>query len=270
MRASNVEYHAPARFDDLLEIFVRLARIGRTSATYECAAYRMEDDLLMVTATQTLVLVDLAERAAGRDPGATTARPIRVVRGSRLSRHDRARHTGALEAIERVLNRGGDADDVLREVVAILHERLGRFVRISFVEEGALAPGPSAGDDEPRHGASRSSGRAGAWPSSRSAATSARRRPRAPRARGGARLAVCARRLGHRRRGLEPVVPARAVERARAAAAPAAAFRDFARSVSARADPDLARRNCGARPSDAVAVERAPQVPQPPPPSLTL
>ena len=54
MRASDVEYHAPARFDDLLEIFVRLARIGRTSATYECAAYRMEDDALMVTASQTL------------------------------------------------------------------------------------------------------------------------------------------------------------------------------------------------------------------------
>jgi acyl-CoA thioester hydrolase len=62
MRASNVEYHAPARFDDLLEIFVRLARIGRTSATYECAAYRAGDDALMVVASQTLVLVDLAER----------------------------------------------------------------------------------------------------------------------------------------------------------------------------------------------------------------
>jgi acyl-CoA thioester hydrolase len=62
MRASDVEYHAPARFDDLLEIFVRAARIGRTSTTYECAAYRMDDDELMVTARQTLVLVDLAER----------------------------------------------------------------------------------------------------------------------------------------------------------------------------------------------------------------
>ena len=62
MRASSVEYHAPARFDELLEIFVRTARIGRTSTTYECAAYRMEDDELMVTATQTLVLVDLEER----------------------------------------------------------------------------------------------------------------------------------------------------------------------------------------------------------------
>jgi acyl-CoA thioester hydrolase len=62
MRASQVEYHAPARFDDLLECFVRVSRIGRTSVTYECAAYRLPDDELMVTATQALVLVDLAER----------------------------------------------------------------------------------------------------------------------------------------------------------------------------------------------------------------
>ena len=62
MRALSVEYHAPAIFDDEIEVFVRLARIGRTSATYEFAAYRSADDLLMVTATQTLVLVDLDER----------------------------------------------------------------------------------------------------------------------------------------------------------------------------------------------------------------
>ncbi len=64
MRASNIEYHAPARFDDLLEVFIRISRIGRTSATYEMAAYRVDDDSLMVTATQTLVLVDLDERKA--------------------------------------------------------------------------------------------------------------------------------------------------------------------------------------------------------------
>jgi hypothetical protein len=56
-------------------------------------------------------------------------------------------HSGALEAIEHVLNRGGDADDVLRAVVSILHERLGRFVRISFVEAEKLAPGPAAGEE---------------------------------------------------------------------------------------------------------------------------
>jgi acyl-CoA thioester hydrolase len=64
MRANTIEYLAPARFDDLLEVFIRVARIGRTSVTYECAAYRVGDDVLMVTATQTLVLVDLDERKA--------------------------------------------------------------------------------------------------------------------------------------------------------------------------------------------------------------
>jgi acyl-CoA thioester hydrolase len=64
MRAISVEYHAPAVFDDLIEVCVRMAKIGRTSATYELAAYRARDDVLMVTATQTLVLVDLDERKA--------------------------------------------------------------------------------------------------------------------------------------------------------------------------------------------------------------
>jgi len=63
MRASNVEYHAPARFDDLLECFVRVSRLGRTSVTYEVAAVSLEDGALMVTGTQTLVLIDPAARA---------------------------------------------------------------------------------------------------------------------------------------------------------------------------------------------------------------
>jgi acyl-CoA thioester hydrolase len=62
MRASHVDYLAPARFDDLLEAFIRVSRIGRTSITYECAAHRLPDDTLMVQAAQTLVLVDPAER----------------------------------------------------------------------------------------------------------------------------------------------------------------------------------------------------------------
>ena len=64
MRALTVEYHAPARFDDLIEVFIRVSRIGRTSTTYELSAYLVDSDELMVTATQTLVLVDLAERRA--------------------------------------------------------------------------------------------------------------------------------------------------------------------------------------------------------------
>jgi len=62
MRASHVVYEAPAVFDDLLEVFIRTKRIGRTSVTSECAAYRVEDDMLMCTAEQTMVLIDVAER----------------------------------------------------------------------------------------------------------------------------------------------------------------------------------------------------------------
>lgn len=68
MRGMTVEYLAPARFDDLVELFIRVARIGRTSVMYECAAYRVEDDAHMVTAHQTVVLVELATHTASPVP----------------------------------------------------------------------------------------------------------------------------------------------------------------------------------------------------------
>jgi acyl-CoA thioester hydrolase len=83
MRASALEYFAPARFDDLLEVFIRVSRFGRTSATYEGAAYRMEDDALMVTARQTLVLVDLHERRAAPIPE-RYREPVRAFEGEDL------------------------------------------------------------------------------------------------------------------------------------------------------------------------------------------
>jgi len=58
MRANDVEYFAPARFDDELEIRVRVAKIGRTSMTFEFAAFKTPDDTLLVTAHQTLVFID--------------------------------------------------------------------------------------------------------------------------------------------------------------------------------------------------------------------
>jgi acyl-CoA thioester hydrolase len=70
MRANDVEYFAPAVFDDEIEVYVRVARLGRTSVTFAFAAYRLPDDLLMVTAHQTLVYVDLAERKACPVPDA--------------------------------------------------------------------------------------------------------------------------------------------------------------------------------------------------------
>ena len=68
MRALTIDFLAPARFDDLIEVFVRVSRIGRTSVTYEYAAYRLEDDLLLVTGHQTVVLVELATHTASPVP----------------------------------------------------------------------------------------------------------------------------------------------------------------------------------------------------------
>jgi acyl-CoA thioester hydrolase len=62
MRANDVEYFAPARFDDELEIHIRVATLGRTSMTYEFAAYKTPEETLLVTAHQTLVFIDRETR----------------------------------------------------------------------------------------------------------------------------------------------------------------------------------------------------------------
>ena len=56
-------------------------------------------------------------------------------------------YRSALEAVERILNRGGDADDVLRAVVAAILESVPHYtwVGIAFMEEGRLELGPEAG-----------------------------------------------------------------------------------------------------------------------------
>jgi hypothetical protein len=53
--------------------------------------------------------------------------------------------SGALEAIDQILNRGSDADEVLRDVVGVLHDDYS-WVGISFVEEGELLLGPALGE----------------------------------------------------------------------------------------------------------------------------
>jgi hypothetical protein len=55
-------------------------------------------------------------------------------------------HDGALDAIDQILTRGGDADEVLRAVVAVLHGDYS-WVGISFVEEGELVLGPAEGEE---------------------------------------------------------------------------------------------------------------------------
>jgi len=56
-------------------------------------------------------------------------------------------HAAAVEAIDRILDRGGDADEVLRAVVQTLLDGFEHYswVGIYFVEEGELALGPWQG-----------------------------------------------------------------------------------------------------------------------------
>jgi hypothetical protein len=55
--------------------------------------------------------------------------------------------TLSVSEIEAIVAGGGDVDEVLRRVVALLHENAGyAWAGIFFVEEGALALGPSAGE----------------------------------------------------------------------------------------------------------------------------
>jgi L-methionine (R)-S-oxide reductase len=62
-------------------------------------------------------------------------------------------HGGALEAIERILNRGGEADDVLRAVVDVLHDRFDDYswVGIYLVEGADLVLGPWKGPEATEH-----------------------------------------------------------------------------------------------------------------------
>ncbi len=62
-------------------------------------------------------------------------------------------HSGALEAIDRILNRGGEADDVLRAAVDVLHDRFDDYswVGIYLVEGDDLVLGPWKGPEATEH-----------------------------------------------------------------------------------------------------------------------
>jgi GAF domain-containing protein len=62
-------------------------------------------------------------------------------------------HSEGLEAIRLTLERGGDADDVLRQVVGLLQERFEHYswVGIYFVEGDELVLGPWQGPEATEH-----------------------------------------------------------------------------------------------------------------------
>jgi hypothetical protein len=54
-------------------------------------------------------------------------------------------YRGALEAVERILNRGGEADEVLRAVLEALHRRGVASAKVNVLENGRLVGGPCVG-----------------------------------------------------------------------------------------------------------------------------
>ena len=62
-----------------------------------------------------------------------------------------SRRGGAVDAVERIVNREGEADEILRQAVATIAKRFDTFCGIRFVEDGGMIDGPSAGPfSEPR------------------------------------------------------------------------------------------------------------------------
>jgi hypothetical protein len=58
--------------------------------------------------------------------------------------------SGVLEAVDRIVNRGGDAEDVLQRTVTTLVDRGGaKWAAVLFNDEGELIVGPHAGAAEP-------------------------------------------------------------------------------------------------------------------------
>ena len=53
-----MEFKSPARFDEILEVYTRISRIGTTSMTFEFAIYPQGEDRLINSATSLYVCVD--------------------------------------------------------------------------------------------------------------------------------------------------------------------------------------------------------------------
>jgi putative methionine-R-sulfoxide reductase with GAF domain len=62
-------------------------------------------------------------------------------------------YSGALEAVDRILNRESEADEVLRQTVEVLHERFPHYswVGIYLLEDDELVLGPWKGPEATEH-----------------------------------------------------------------------------------------------------------------------
>ncbi len=148
MRANHVEYHAPATFDDLLEVFVRVARVGRTSVVWEYAA-SATTARCCARAEQMVVQIDLAQAPAG-DGGRRLPRTRRARSRARSPRRSRTARPAAAPARSRPSSASStasrEADEILRQSVATIAKRFETFCGVRFVEDGGMIDGPSGGD----------------------------------------------------------------------------------------------------------------------------
>lgn len=75
VRKASIEYHAPARYDDELLVCGRIARLGRSSASFAVSMYRADDTAApLVGAELVYVCVDAAGSATMSWPDAARQR----------------------------------------------------------------------------------------------------------------------------------------------------------------------------------------------------
>lgn len=77
-RKASIEYHAPARFDDVLDIGVRCAELGRSSMRFVLEIYQA--DALLVSGEMTYVYADSRIRKSEPVPAAWRERLATVER----------------------------------------------------------------------------------------------------------------------------------------------------------------------------------------------
>lgn len=68
MRRFEIDYHAPAEFDDLLVIYARVTRIGTSSMTFSYLVEKADDGRHLAESNQVMVYVDLEQRRPLRVP----------------------------------------------------------------------------------------------------------------------------------------------------------------------------------------------------------
>jgi acyl-CoA thioester hydrolase len=55
---TTMEFKSPAKFDEILEVYTRVSRVGNTSLTFEFEIYPQNEDRLISSATSLYVCVD--------------------------------------------------------------------------------------------------------------------------------------------------------------------------------------------------------------------